>query len=45
VFGGPDMTTLFVTSARPASDALDLDGCVLQVETGIKGMPSDRFAG
>ena len=45
VFGGPDMTTLFVTSARPASGALDLDGSVLKVETGIKGLASDRFAG
>ncbi|MDE1194719.1 MAG: SMP-30/gluconolactonase/LRE family protein [Pseudomonas sp.] len=45
VFGGPDMTTLFVTSARPTSGALDLDGSVLKVETGIKGLTSDRFAG
>jgi sugar lactone lactonase YvrE len=45
VFGGPDMTTLFVTSARPASGALDLDGSVLKVETGIKGLTSDRFGG
>jgi sugar lactone lactonase YvrE len=45
VFGGPDMTTLFVTSARPATDALALDGSVLQMETGIPGLPSNRFAG
>jgi sugar lactone lactonase YvrE len=45
VFGGPDMTTLFVTSARPASDALELDGCVISVETGIEGKVSHRFAG
>lgn len=45
VFGGPDMTTLFVTSARPASDALELDGAVLQLETNIKGLTSHRFAG
>lgn len=45
VFGGPDMTTLFVTSARPASDALELDGCVIRVETGIRGLASNRFAG
>ncbi|WP_447650003.1 SMP-30/gluconolactonase/LRE family protein [Pseudomonas abietaniphila] len=45
VFGGPDMTILFVTSARPTSGALDLDGSVLKVETGIKGLTSDRFAG
>lgn len=45
VFGGPDMTTLFVTSARPASGALELDGCVLSAETGIRGTPSHRFSG
>lgn len=45
VFGGPDMTTLFVTSARPAGEALELDGCVLMAETGVKGLPSSRFAG
>jgi sugar lactone lactonase YvrE len=45
VFGGPDMTTLFVTSARPATDALVLDGCVLSIETGSRGLPSQRFAG
>lgn len=45
VFGGPDMTTLFVTSARPASGALELDGCILQAQTGIKGLESKRFAG
>lgn len=45
VFGGPDRTTLFVTSARPAHGALELDGCVLHAETGIKGTRSDRFAG
>lgn len=45
VFGGPDLTTLFVTSARPASDAWELDGAVMHVETGIKGLASQRFAG
>jgi len=45
VFGGPDMTTLFVTSARPASDALELDGAVLYVKTGIPGMVSQRYRG
>ncbi|MFJ5300210.1 SMP-30/gluconolactonase/LRE family protein [Pseudomonas sp. NPDC088368] len=45
VFGGPEMTTLFVTSARPSSEALALDGSVLQAETGIKGLASNRFAG
>jgi sugar lactone lactonase YvrE len=45
VFGGPDMTTLFITSARPSSDGLELDGCVVQLETGIKGLASQRYAG
>lgn len=45
VFGGPDMTTLFVTSARPAEGASDLDGSVIQMEVGPKGMASHRFAG
>jgi sugar lactone lactonase YvrE len=45
VFGGSDMTTLFVTSARPAEGALELDGSVIQMKIGIKGMPSHRFAG
>lgn len=45
VFGGPEMTTLFVTSARPDSDALAWDGGVLQVETGVRGLHSHRFAG
>ncbi|TDV72145.1 SMP-30/gluconolactonase/LRE family protein [Pseudomonas sp. LP_7_YM] len=44
-FGGPGMTTLFVTSARPDSHAMELDGAVLQLETGIRGLPSQRFAG
>ncbi|MFJ3486098.1 SMP-30/gluconolactonase/LRE family protein [Pseudomonas sp. NPDC090202] len=45
VFGGPDMTTLFVTSARPATDPLALDGAVIQIETGVVGLPSQRFVG
>ena len=45
VFGGADMTTLFVTSAIPADDALPLDGCVLSIETGIKGLYSHPYAG
>ncbi|MFY1667987.1 SMP-30/gluconolactonase/LRE family protein [Pseudomonas sp. Pseu.R1] len=45
VFGGPGMTTLFVTSARPSNDALPLDGAVLQAETGIRGTTSHCFAG
>lgn len=44
-FGGPEMTTLFVTSARPDSHAMELDGAVLQLETGIRGLASQPFAG
>lgn len=45
VFGGPQMSTLYITSARPSSGALELDGAVLSIETGIKGLPSRRFVG
>jgi sugar lactone lactonase YvrE len=45
VFGGPQMSTLFVTSARPAEGALELDGCVIQAQAGVEGMESHRFAG
>jgi len=45
VFGGPGMSTLFVTSARPSSGAQELDGAVLAIETGIQGLASQRFAG
>ena len=49
-FGGPDLTTLYVTSARHGLDAAALEanpheGAVLAVETGIEGTPSVRFAG
>lgn len=49
VFGGKDLTTLYVTSARPAADkhlAEDsLDGAVLVAEIGVAGMACHRFAG
>lgn len=45
VFGGPQMTTLYVTSARPGSGALVLDGGVLAADVGIKGQECHRFAG
>ena len=49
-FGGPDLTTLYVTSARHGLDAAALaknpnEGAVLAIETGIRGTPSIRFAG
>jgi sugar lactone lactonase YvrE len=45
VFGGPQMSTLYITSARPSTGARDLDGAVLAVDLGTKGLPSQRFAG
>ncbi len=49
-FGGPDLTTLYVTSARHGLDAAALaqnphEGAVLAIETGIEGTLSVRFAG
>jgi sugar lactone lactonase YvrE len=45
VFGGPDMSTLYLTSARPSSGAQALDGAVLAMEMNTPGMASHRFAG
>lgn len=50
VFGGPGMTTLYVTSARVRLSSQQLaeapwSGSVLAVETGICGMPVADFAG
>ena len=49
-FGGPNLTTLYVTSARHGLDARALEanpreGAVLAIETGIRGTPSVPFAG
>jgi sugar lactone lactonase YvrE len=38
VFGGPDLRTLYVTSAAP-------DGAVLALEPGTAGLPGNRFGG
>ncbi len=50
VFGGPDFTTLFVTSARIRLSAQQLaeaplSGSVFAVDTGITGMPETPYAG
>jgi sugar lactone lactonase YvrE/DNA-binding IclR family transcriptional regulator len=50
VFGGPDMQTLFVTSARirlSAAQLVDapLSGSVFAIDTGIKGLLDPMFAG
>jgi sugar lactone lactonase YvrE len=50
VFGGPDLQTMYVTSARHGlSDeqlaAEPAAGAVLVLEPGVAGMPGNRFAG
>jgi sugar lactone lactonase YvrE/DNA-binding IclR family transcriptional regulator len=50
VFGGADMQTLFVTSARIRLSAAQLteaplSGSVFSIDTGIKGLPEAIFAG
>ncbi|GGJ88088.1 SMP-30/gluconolactonase/LRE family protein [Pseudomonas matsuisoli] len=45
VFGGPDLTQLFVTSARPGGATGALDGCVLVTELDVPGRHCHRFAG
>lgn len=49
-FGGPDLTTLYVTTA--AADRVDggaetdrLAGSLFAIETGIPGLPENRFTG
>lgn len=49
-FAGPDLETLYVTSARHGLDAAALErnpneGALLAIDTGIRGTPSVRFAG
>jgi sugar lactone lactonase YvrE len=50
VFGGPDLRTLYITTARhrltPDQLAAEpLAGAVLALEPGIHGLPGNRFAG
>jgi sugar lactone lactonase YvrE/DNA-binding IclR family transcriptional regulator len=50
VFGGPDLQTLYVTSARIRLSAAQLadaplSGSVFAIDTGIKGLPETEFAG
>lgn len=49
-FGGPDLRTLYVTSASLGLDeaaraAQPWAGCVLGLDVGVAGLPSHRFAG
>ena len=50
IFGGPDLSTLYVTSASDELTAEQLAaqpqaGCVFAIETGIRGLPEPTFAG
>lgn len=50
MFGGPDLATLYVTSARFDLTAADLAaqpqaGGVFALEPGVRGLPEPRFAG
>jgi sugar lactone lactonase YvrE len=45
VFGGSDLTQLFVTSARPEGVNGELDGALLVADVGVTGRPCHRFAG
>ena len=44
VFGGPDLTTLYITSAASPLEH-PLDGAVLAIELDVPGKPCHRFAG
>ncbi|PMU86544.1 MULTISPECIES: SMP-30/gluconolactonase/LRE family protein [Pseudomonas] len=44
VFGGPDLTTLYITSAASPLEH-PLDGAVLAIEVDVPGKPCHRFAG
>lgn len=44
VFGGPALTTLYITSAASPMDH-PLDGAVLAIEVDVPGTPCHRFAG
>lgn len=45
VFGGPDLTRLYVTSSRQAGSQSEWDGAVLWADVGVRGQPCQRFAG
>ncbi|TKJ68954.1 gluconolaconase [Pseudomonas viridiflava] len=45
VFGGPELKTLYVTSAAPADAKGECDGAVLMADVGIQGLECTRFAG
>jgi sugar lactone lactonase YvrE len=48
-FGGPDLATLYVTSAAFGMTEADLaqapHGGLFAIEAGVRGLPAGRFAG
>jgi sugar lactone lactonase YvrE len=45
-FGGDDLGTLYVTSARPADASPNaIDGALLALRPGVRGLPESRYAG
>ena len=45
VFGGADLSTLYVTSAAPADASGQFDGALLMADVGVRGLACHRFAG
>ncbi|VXB06570.1 6-deoxy-6-sulfogluconolactonase [Burkholderia sp. 8Y] len=44
-FGGDDLSTLYVTSIRPAANATEDDGCVFALRPGVQGLPEPAYGG
>lgn len=44
-FGGPDLKTLYVTTAREGAEGEALAGALLALAPGVAGLPEPRFAG
>lgn len=45
-FGGPDLKTLYITSARQdIAEPTDADGALFVTELHVRGVPTPRFAG
>jgi sugar lactone lactonase YvrE len=42
-FGGDDLKTLYITSAKDESDAGDLGGSLFSMQVEVAGLPSNRF--
>ncbi|WP_426139656.1 SMP-30/gluconolactonase/LRE family protein [Pseudomonas sp. DWP3-1-2] len=45
VFGGPELTTLYVTSASPAGACGQFDGALIRADVGVQGRVCHRYGG